>query len=57
MTSALHVRKLFGRSIQLGRSYARSGNKAELYEALRLLGTGLHCLEGMYVHTMLSFRI
>jgi len=47
MTSALHVRKLFGRSIQLGRSYARSRNKAELYEALRLLGTGLHCLEGM----------
>lgn len=46
MTSALHVRKLFNRSIQLGRSFARSGNKAELYEALRLLGTGLHCLEG-----------
>lgn len=47
MTSALHVRNLFGKSIQLGRSYARSGDKAELYEALRLLGTGLHCLEGM----------
>ena len=47
MTSALHVRKLFGRSIELGRSYARSRNKDELYEALRLLGTGLHCLEGM----------
>jgi hypothetical protein len=47
MTSALHVRKLFGRSIQLGRSYARSRNKVELYEALRLLGTGLHCLEGV----------
>ena len=46
MTSALHVRKLFSRSIELGRSYARSHNKAELYEALRLLGTGLHCLEG-----------
>jgi hypothetical protein len=48
MTSALHVRKLFNRSIQLGRSYARSGNKDELYEALRLLGTGLHCLEGTF---------
>lgn len=47
MTSALHVRKLFSKSIQLGRSYARNGNKADLYEALRLLGTGLHCLEGM----------
>jgi hypothetical protein len=46
MTSALHVRKLFNESIRLGRSFARSGNKAELYEALRLLGTGLHCLEG-----------
>jgi hypothetical protein len=23
-------------------------NKDELYEALRLLGTGLHCLEGMF---------
>jgi hypothetical protein len=48
MTSALHVRKLFGRSIQLGRSYTRSRNKDELYEALRLLGTGLHCLEGTF---------
>jgi hypothetical protein len=41
------VRNLFTRSIDLGRSYARSGNKAELYEALRLMGTGLHCLEGI----------
>lgn len=48
MTSALHVRKLFKKSIQLGRSYARNGNKDDLYEALRLLGTGLHCLEGMH---------
>jgi len=47
MTSALHVRKLFGKSVQLGRSYARSKNKEELYEALRLMGTGLHCLEGI----------
>lgn len=46
MTSALHVRKLFGRCIQLGRSYNRSRNKDELYESLRLLGTALHCLEG-----------
>lgn len=30
MTSAFHVRKLFTRSIQLGRSYAHSGNKSEL---------------------------
>lgn len=46
MTSALHVRRLFTRCIELGRSYGRSRNKDELYESLRLLGTGLHCLEG-----------
>ncbi len=46
MTSAFHVRRLFAKTIELGRSYQRSHNKAELYEALRLMGTGLHCLEG-----------
>ena len=46
MTSAQHVRRLFTKCIELGRSYSRSKNKDELYEALRLLGTGLHCLEG-----------
>ncbi|TAQ83212.1 hypothetical protein B7494_g8466 [Chlorociboria aeruginascens] len=51
MTSALHVRKLFGESIRLGRSFARSRNKDELYEALRLLGTGLHCLEDYSAHS------
>ncbi|PQE28026.1 Heterokaryon incompatibility Het-C protein [Rutstroemia sp. NJR-2017a WRK4] len=51
MTSALHVRKLFTKSIKLGRSYARSNNKDELYEALRLLGTGLHCLEDFSAHS------
>lgn len=51
MTSALHVRKLFRESIRLGRSYGRSGNKDELYEALRLLGTGLHCLEDYSAHS------
>ncbi|KAG0651633.1 hypothetical protein D0Z07_2128 [Hyphodiscus hymeniophilus] len=51
MTSALHVRKLFSKSIELGRSYARSRNKAELYEALRLMGTGLHCLEDYSAHS------
>lgn len=49
MTSALHVRKLFKKSIQLGRSYARNRNEADLHEALRLLGTGLHCLEGLFI--------
>ncbi|KAI8629735.1 NIMA-interacting protein tinc [Xylariaceae sp. FL1651] len=51
MTSALHVRRLFSRCIELGRGYQRSRNKADLYEALRLLGTGLHCLEDFLAHS------
>ncbi|KAK3310461.1 heterokaryon incompatibility protein Het-C-domain-containing protein [Chaetomium strumarium] len=51
MTSALHVRRLFTKCIELGRSYGRSNNKDELYEALRLLGTGLHCLEDFFAHS------
>ena len=47
MTSAKHVRNLFGRSIELGRKYKDRGNKKDFYESLRLLGTGLHCLEGL----------
>ncbi len=54
MTSALHVRKLFSRCIELGREYNRSNNKADLYEALRLMGTGLHCLEGMFYHVSIT---
>jgi len=45
-TSAGLVRKLFEKSIELGRKYKRDNNKNDFYEALRLLGTGLHCLEG-----------
>lgn len=51
MTSALHVRRLFTKCIQLGRQYGRQERKEDLHEALRLLGTGLHCLEGKS-HTM-----
>ncbi|KAL7943076.1 heterokaryon incompatibility protein Het-C domain-containing protein [Trichoderma barbatum] len=51
MTSSQHVRNLFGRCIELGRQYSRSGNKPELYEALRLMGTGLHCLEDFFAHS------
>lgn len=50
-TSAGLVRNLFGRSIQLGREYARSKNEADLHEALRLLGTGCHCLEDFSAHS------
>lgn len=46
MTSALHVRRLFTKCIELGRRYSQSNRKEDLYEALRLMGTGLHCLEG-----------
>lgn len=49
--SASHCRRLFTRAIELGRSYGRSGNKNELYESLRLLGTGLHCLEDFFAHS------
>lgn len=50
-TSAGLVRRLFGRCIQLGRGYARNKNKADLYEALRLLGTACHCLEDFSAHS------
>ncbi|RYP89801.1 hypothetical protein DL770_004095 [Monosporascus sp. CRB-9-2] len=51
MTSAKLVRKLFRRCIELGRKYNNSRNKQDLYEALRLLGTGLHCLEDFLAHS------
>ncbi|KAI5864905.1 Het-C-domain-containing protein [Durotheca rogersii] len=51
MNSALHVRNLFGRCIELGRSYKQNNRKADLHEALRLLGTGLHCLEDFFAHS------
>ncbi|KAL9099089.1 MAG: hypothetical protein Q9163_005359 [Psora crenata] len=50
-TSAGLIRNLFGRSIQLGRRYAHSKDEADLYEALRLLGTGCHCLEDFSAHS------
>lgn len=49
MTSAALVRDLFRRCIELGR---RSGCKGpDFHEALRLLGTGLHCLEDFSAHS------
>ncbi|KAK4188491.1 ATP-dependent RNA helicase DDX42 [Podospora australis] len=51
MNSATHCRTLLTKCIELGRSYGRSGNKDELYEALRLLGTALHCLEDYFAHS------
>lgn len=46
MTSAQHVRNLFTRCIELGRRYKDNASKPDKYESLRLMGTGLHCLEG-----------
>ncbi|KAI0468528.1 heterokaryon incompatibility protein Het-C-domain-containing protein [Xylaria cf. heliscus] len=51
MTSSLHIRRLFGKSVELVRNYQRNQNKADFYEALRLLGTGLHCLEDYLAHS------
>ncbi|KAG6267397.1 hypothetical protein E4U48_005113 [Claviceps purpurea] len=51
MTSSQHVRNLFTRCIELGRNYKNNGNKPDLYEALRLMGTGLHCLEDFLAHS------
>ncbi|KGO77110.1 Heterokaryon incompatibility Het-C [Penicillium italicum] len=50
-TSAALIRRVLGRSIQMGRRYGQSRNKDDLYEALRLLGTGLHCLEDYAAHS------
>lgn len=50
-TSAALVRQVLRRSIQLGRRYARTNNEEDLHEALRLLGTGLHCLEDYAAHS------
>ncbi|KAA6414691.1 MAG: hypothetical protein FRX48_01441 [Lasallia pustulata] len=50
-SSAGLVRNLYGRSIQLGQKFARSVDKADLYEALRLLGTANHCLEDYSAHS------
>ena len=50
-TSSGLVRNVFGRCIQLGRQYAKTHRKEDLYEALRLLGTGCHCLEDFSAHS------
>ncbi|KAI0126354.1 NIMA-interacting protein tinc [Xylariales sp. AK1849] len=51
MTTALHIRKLFSRCIELGRNYNRRKNKDDFYEALRLMGTGLHACEDFLAHS------
>ncbi|KAJ6781436.1 hypothetical protein PWT90_10288 [Aphanocladium album] len=51
MTSAKHIRNLFTRCIELGRRYKENSDKADRNEALRLMGTGLHCLEDFFAHS------
>ncbi|KAL8745855.1 MAG: hypothetical protein Q9190_002054 [Brigantiaea leucoxantha] len=55
-TSAGYVKFSFMRSIHFGRVYTNgaggtSGKEADLCEALRCLGQGLHCLEDFGAHT------
>jgi len=56
-TSAGYIKQSFTRSIHFGRQYTASsgvfskGKEADLCEALRCLGQGLHCLEDFGAHT------
>ncbi|KAK5726074.1 hypothetical protein LTR15_004266 [Elasticomyces elasticus] len=50
-TSAEMIRKLFRKSIELGRRYTETKDENDFYEALRLLGTGCHCLEDFSAHS------
>lgn len=55
-TSAGYIKHSFTRSIHFGRLYTNGagnskGRDAELCEALRCLGQGLHCLEDFGAHT------
>jgi len=50
-TSSGLIRNLFGQAIDLGRKYKHSKDDKDFYEALRLLGTGCHCLEDFSAHS------
>ena len=55
-TSAGYIKFSFSRSIHFGRLYTNGagntrGKDADLYEALRCLGQGLHCMEDFGAHT------
>ena len=55
-TSSGYVKHTLARSIHYGRLYTSGtghakGRKEDLYEALRCLGQGLHCLEDFAAHT------
>lgn len=54
-TSLGYIKHSFARSIHFGRVYTSGvngkGNEDDLFEALRCLGQGLHCLEDFGAHT------
>lgn len=55
-TSTGYVKHTLARCIHFGRLYTSGsgdarGRKEDLYEALRCLGQGLHCLEDFAAHT------
>jgi hypothetical protein len=49
-TSTAHVRRVFRSCIDYGRR-ARGQEGADLWEAYRLLGTGLHTMEDLLAHS------
>ena len=49
-TSTAHVRRVFRACIQYGRR-SRGHEGADLWEAYRLLGTGLHTMEDLLAHS------
>ena len=51
-TSTAHIRRVLEACIQHGRS-AQGKEGPELFEAYRLLGTGLHTLEDLLAHSKL----
>ncbi|KAK9449099.1 heterokaryon incompatibility protein Het-C-domain-containing protein [Limtongia smithiae] len=50
-TSAAYIRSSLTRSIECGRKFHSIGNKADRYEAFRLMGQALHCLEDFSAHS------
>ncbi|OAX41617.1 Het-C-domain-containing protein [Rhizopogon vinicolor AM-OR11-026] len=50
-TSKALVRRVLQQCISFGRKYKQSGNKADQYEAFRLLGQALHTLEDFSAHS------
>jgi Heterokaryon incompatibility protein Het-C len=50
-TSKALIRRRLLECIDMGRRYRKSDNKAEQYEAFRLLGTAMHTMEDFPAHS------